>query len=60
MNTVISTDGTRIAYDKKGDGSVSNDGRWGIEHPLVTHGDAGFFGSQGATPLNKPVVGMGA
>ena len=27
---------------------------------IFTKGDAGFFGSQGGTTLNKPVVGMGA
>jgi hypothetical protein len=25
---------------------------------IFTHGDAGFFGSEGGAPLNRPVVGM--
>jgi hypothetical protein len=25
---------------------------------IFAYGDAGFFGSAGATPLNKPIVGM--
>jgi len=25
---------------------------------IFAYGDAGFFGSQGATPLNKPIVGL--
>jgi hypothetical protein len=27
---------------------------------IFTEGDAQFYGSQGATVLNKPVVGMGS
>jgi outer membrane protein assembly factor BamB len=27
---------------------------------IFAHGSAGFFGSEGATPLNKPIVGMTA
>ena len=27
---------------------------------IFTYGDAGFFGSMGGTPLNKPIVGVGA
>ncbi|HEY1651595.1 MAG TPA: hypothetical protein VGG09_06900 [Acidimicrobiales bacterium] len=27
---------------------------------IFTYGDAGFFGSRGGQPLNKPIVGMAA
>jgi hypothetical protein len=27
---------------------------------IFTYGDAGFFGSAGSLPLNKPIVGMSA
>ena len=27
---------------------------------IFNYGDAGFYGSAGAVPLNKPIVGMGA
>ena len=39
--------------DGKGYYLVASDGG------IFNYGDAGFDGSTGATPLNKPVVGMG-
>ena len=37
-------------------------GYWlmGADGGVFTYGDAGFFGSAGASPLNKPIVGVAA
>ena len=46
-----------------GDGShADGKGYWlvGADGGMFTHGDAGFFGSEGATDLNAPVLGMAA
>jgi hypothetical protein len=40
--------------DGKGYWLVARDGG------IFAHGDAGFYGSQGGTPLNQPIVGMAA
>ncbi|HVB92341.1 MAG TPA: hypothetical protein VND70_09605 [Acidimicrobiales bacterium] len=40
--------------------SPTGQGYWMVasDGGIFTEGDAGFFGSQGATPLSKPIVGM--
>ncbi len=42
--------------------SSPNSGYWLVasDGGIFTHGSAGFYGSEGATPLNKPIVGMAA
>ena len=40
--------------------TLSGKGYWlcASDGGIFNYGDAGFYGSAGATPLNKPIVGM--
>ena len=42
--------------------AIGGNGYWlaASDGGIFNHGDAGFFGSAGGSPLNKPVVGMAA
>jgi hypothetical protein len=44
--------GIAATSDGKGYWMVASDGG------IFSYGDAAFYGSTGATPLNKPIVGM--
>jgi IPT/TIG domain len=46
--------GDRYSYVRPGYWMVATDGG------IFAYGDAGFYGSHGGTPLNKPVVGIAA
>jgi len=47
-----SIEGMVVTPSGNGYWSIASDGR------IFTFGDAGFYGSTGGTPLNKPIVGM--
>ena len=52
--SIVASPSTSATLDGGGYWLVASEGG------IFTKGDAGFFGSQGGTTLNEPVVGMGA
>ena len=67
LNRVVLYGGTNVSVNLNdlqtyGQTPQLNEGYWFVasDGGIFTHGAAGYFGSQGATPLNKPIVGMAA
>jgi hypothetical protein len=54
------TNGTVVVNPNNGTGAINIGPGLGANNPPPVVGDAGFYGSAGSLPLNRPVVGMAA